>query len=33
MAGEMILVVIDAHSKWIEVLPLSVATAQNTIQQ
>ena len=28
MAGKMFLVVIDAHSKWIEVAPLSVATAQ-----
>ena len=29
----MFLVAINAHSKWIEVLPLSVATAQTTIQQ
>ena len=32
MAGKMFLVVINAHSKWIEVAPLSVATAQTTIQ-
>ena len=29
----MLLVVIDAHSKWIEAIPLSTATAFTTIQQ
>ena len=33
MAGKMFLVVIDSHSKWIEVFPLSVASAQTTIQK
>ena len=31
--GKMILVVIDAHSKWIEAIPLTTATALTTIQQ
>ena len=31
--GVMILVVIDAHSKWIEAYPMSTATSQATIQQ
>ncbi len=29
----MVLVVIDAHSKWIEAVALKTATAQTTIQQ
>ena len=29
----MFLIVIDAHSKWIEVLPMATATALTTIQQ
>ena len=33
MDGKMFLVVIDAHSKWIEVSPVSTATALTTIQQ
>ena len=33
MAGKMFLVVIDAHSKWIEVSPMSTATSLTTIQQ
>ena len=33
MAGKMFLIVIDSHSKWIEVFPLSVASAQTTIQK
>ena len=33
MAAKMFLVVIDTHSKWIEVSPMSVATSQTTIQQ
>lgn len=31
--GKMILIVIDAHSKWIEAIPLSTATAVSTVQQ
>ena len=31
--GKMVLVVIDAHSKWIEAIPLNRATALTTIQQ
>ena len=31
--GKMFLLVIDAHSKWIEVVPVPSATAANTIQQ
>ena len=31
--GKMFLVVIDAHSKWIEVFPMATATALTTIQQ
>ena len=31
--GKMVLIVIDAHSKWIEVIPLSTATVFTTIQQ
>ena len=31
--GKMLLVVIDAHSKWIEAIPLATATAQTTAQQ
>ena len=31
--GKMFLVVIDAHSKWIEVFPVTSATAQSTIQK
>lgn len=30
--GQMVLVVIDAHSKWIEALPMSQATSSNTIE-
>ena len=33
MEGKMFLIVIDAHSKWIEVLPMATATALTTIQQ
>ena len=33
LGGKMLLVVIDAHSKWIEAIPLSTATAFTTIQQ
>ena len=29
----MLLIVIDAHSKWIEAMPLSTATAGTTVQQ
>ena len=29
----MILIVVDAHSKWIEAIPMSTASAQTTIQQ
>ena len=32
MEGKMFLVVIDAHSKWIEVIPMTTATAELTIQ-
>ena len=28
----MFLVVIDAHSKWLEAVPMKIATALNTIQ-
>ena len=28
----MFLVVMDAHSKWLEVVPMKIATALNTIQ-
>lgn len=31
--GKMFLIVIDAHSKWLEVLPVSSATSFGTIQQ
>ena len=31
--GKMLLVVVDAHSKWIEVLPMGTATSRTTIQQ
>ena len=31
--GKMILIVVDAHSKWIEAIPLSTATAETTVQQ
>ena len=33
VAGKMFLVVIDAHSKWIEVSPMATATSLTTIQQ
>lgn len=33
MDGKMFLVVIDAHSKWIEVVSMTTATALTTIQQ
>ena len=33
MSGKMFLVVIDAHSKWIDVFPMTTATATTTIQQ
>ena len=33
LEGKMFLVVIDAHSKWIEVFPMSSATALTTVQQ
>ena len=32
MLGKMFLVVIDAHSKWLEVIPMSTSTALTTIQ-
>ena len=32
MDGSMYLIVIDAHSKWLEVLPMTTATALTTIQ-
>ena len=32
MSGKMFLVVIDAHSKWIEVIPMAVCSAATTIQ-
>jgi len=31
--GKMLLVVIDAHSKWIEAIPLKTAIALTTIRQ
>ena len=31
--GKILLVVVDAHSKWIEVLPMGTATSWTTIQQ
>ena len=31
--GKMVLIVIDAHSKWIEAIPVSAATSSLTIQQ
>ena len=33
IGGRMVLVVIDAHSKWIEAIALKTASAQTTIQQ
>ena len=33
MAGKMFLVVIDAHTKWIEVFPMNTATSFTTIQR
>ena len=33
MEGKMFLIVIDAHSKWIEVFPIATATALTTIQR
>ena len=33
MEGRMFLIVIDAHSKWIEVFPMATATAMTTIQR
>lgn len=33
MDGRMFLVIADAHSKWLEVIPMTTATAQTTIQQ
>lgn len=33
MEGKMFLIVIDAHSKWIEVFPMATATALTTIQR
>ena len=32
LEGRMFLVVMDAHSKWLEVVPMKIATAFNTIQ-
>ena len=32
MSGKMFLVVIDAHSKWLEVIPMGVCSATTTIQ-
>ena len=32
MLGKMFLVVIDAHSKWLEVIPMSTSRALTTIQ-
>ena len=31
--GKMVLVVVDAHSKWLEALPVSAATSQSTIER
>ena len=31
MDGRMYLIVVDAHSKWLEVLPMTTATALTTI--
>jgi len=31
--GRMFLVIIDAHSKWLEVIPMKTATALTTVQQ
>ena len=33
MEGKMFLIMIDAHSKWIEVFPMATATALTTIQR
>lgn len=33
MEGKMFFVVIDAHSKWIEVVPMTTVTALTTVQQ
>ena len=33
MEGKMFLIVIDLHSKWIEVIPMATATSFTTIQQ
>ena len=33
IAGKMVLVVIDTHSKWIEACAMPTATAQTTVQQ
>ena len=29
----MILIIIDAHSKWVEAFPLAIATALTTVEQ
>ena len=31
--GHMYLIIIDAHSKWLEVLPTSTITAQSTVRK
>ena len=31
--GRMFLVIIDAHSKWLEVIPMKTATSATTVQQ
>jgi len=33
IAGQMLLVLIDAHTKWLEVFPVSAATSSETIHQ
>ena len=33
MDGRMFLVVVDAHSKWLEVIPMKTATALTTVRQ
>ena len=31
--GRMYLIIIDAHSKWLEILPVTTATAQGTVKK
>ena len=33
LIGHMYLIIIDAHSKWLKVLPTSTATAQSTYSE